>query len=288
MIAAVVIPTILRAAGVLRRDKTREARPLPCDPSCFPGKEAPMRSSIRHPSLVAALAIGWAACQGPGPGEEAAVVQQAATQTLTNPYGPDVPVTLFIGVIDDGKVWANYQRKSDGFCTWFPLSSSDFLRDSLVATMSSGNDRLTMPGSNFGTPMQYSVTCPNFWDTTWTVRPMGQGFNVMATVYAGAGDDEILCGGDGANTQTFAVRCYGQEGNDRFWTWNLHAFMSGGPGNDVLQAFNSGSWVALYGDGGDDCISSPGQTYAYQGGDGRDASTGYRCGDCEIQVDSCN
>jgi hypothetical protein len=249
-----------------------------------------MRTSIRPALLVVTLgiAIGSSACEGPV--EETAAIQQAVTQNLTNPYGPDVPVTLFIGLIDgDGHPWANYQRKSDGFCTWIPLSSSDVLRDPVVASMSSGNDRLTMPGRGpAGAPMKYGVTCSNFGNTTWTVGPLYQGFNVTVTVWAGNGNDEILCGGDAANTQSFAVRCYGQEGNDHFWTWNSHAYMAAGPGNDVLEAFDIGSFLALYGEEGDDCISAPGETYAYSGGIGRDASTRYRCWDCEIQVDSCN
>jgi len=173
-----------------------------------------------------------------------------ALTELTSPFGPTVPVNVFVSA--NSRATAQlvaWQRKSDGVCAVTQIGDSAGLWDNYRIHGSSGNDLMRIVGSASICNLQTS--------------PLVYG-GYYLDMWGGAGNDTLsagngntwLSGGDGDDSMFFA-------GQGALW---------GGNGNDTLIAGSSFFTVErLFGEEGNDCLADAnGGTSTFDCGPGAD------------------
>jgi hypothetical protein len=216
--------------------------------------------------------------------EEVEAVSSALDQVFTSPYGPSTPVDVVIGSygFPIRSALLVYRRRSDHACSVYQLGSY-VLTSSVTVYLTDGADwaRITPAGS------PTTIDCSSgIYGSSLTLNEVGQNATSYITLLGLGGNDALLCSGPPGSGNS----CDGGSGDDYLKAETPTVALYGGPGNDKLIATASGHGLALYGQGGDDCLQlGPGDApWAYDCGAGwGDSATGNTGVGCEFRTLSC-
>ena len=171
--------------------------------------------------IATAAAPAMAATQVNTPFGSAPVVAVVGSRTFPNPW----PVPIIV-----------WQRVSDGSCSVQQLGSAAGLSADYEVHGGSGNDLIVVLGENgenfCGIPLTEIVYNGHYLD-----------------IFGGSGNDRLKC----ARGDTWL---FGEAGNDHLYSQNPNGAQLGGTGNDSIIYGGQSGTAALYGEDGDDCLSS--------------------------------